>query len=57
MGYMMIISDQLCVTKDVLSDYCPSILDEYQISVGEVEKLIPTCITRQIILLIILIQN
>lgn len=55
MVYMMIISDQLCVTKDVLSDYCPSILDEYQISVGEVEKLIPICITRQIILLIILI--
>lgn len=55
MGYMMIISDQLYATKDALSDYCPSILDEYPISVGEVEKLIPICITRQIILLIILI--
>ena len=45
MGFIKIISDQLYVTKDVLSDYCPSILGEYQINVGEVEKLVPTCIT------------
>ena len=33
--------EKLAVTSDVLSNYCKSIADKYNIKVGDVKKLIP----------------
>ena len=33
--------DKLTVTNDILSNYCKSITDKYEIKVGDVKKLIP----------------
>ena len=33
--------DKLTVTNDILSNYCKSIADKYEIKVGDVKKLIP----------------
>ena len=33
--------EKLAVTNDMLSKYCKSIADKYEIKVGDVEKLIP----------------
>ena len=44
MNYTMIIyqlQKKLTVTNDILSNYCKSIADKYEIKVGDVKKLIP----------------
>ena len=33
--------ERLAVTNDILSNYCKSIADKYEIKVGDVKKLIP----------------
>ena len=34
-------SEKLAVTNDILSNYCKSIADKYEIKIGDVKKLIP----------------
>ena len=35
-------SEKFAITNDILSNYCKSIADKYEIKVGDVKKLIPT---------------
>ena len=40
-------AEKLCVTDEILSDYCQSIKDKFKISNGKVRKLIPTLYNKE----------
>ena len=40
-------AEKLCVTDDMLSDYCKKIKNDYKISSGNVQKLIPTLYDKE----------
>ena len=40
-------AEKLCVTKNMLSPYCKQILEKFNITIGQVKKLIPTLADKQ----------
>ena len=38
---------QMKVTKDMLSPYCRELLDKYQVSIGQVNKIVPTLADKE----------
>ena len=40
-------AEKLCVTKNMLSPYCKQILEKFNITIGQVKKLIPTLAGKQ----------
>ena len=40
-------AEKLCVTKNMLSPYCKQILEKFNITIGQVKKLIPTLANKQ----------